>query len=145
MGTVGGAPMYTRAVVQQHRSISLSLTGFLVSSRCASLTSPSVVTVEKSGLRLTEHTLTHLPRKNSTEGSPPPPIGGRRESPALYGLTMHHLSRVPKEHGESASAPCPVTRHHSGQGHHASGCGSHTVDQMIHLAHAAIRVIVRSL
>ena len=56
--------MYTRTVVpQQHCSISLSLTGFLFSSRCASLTSPSVVTVEKLGLRLTEHTLTLLPRK----------------------------------------------------------------------------------
>ena len=63
MGTVGGAPMYTRAVIQQHRSTPLPLTGFLVISRCASLTFPSVVTVEKSGLRLTEHTLTRLPRE----------------------------------------------------------------------------------
>ena len=58
------APMYTRDVVpQQHCSISPFLTGFLVSSRCASLTSPSVVTMEKKlGLRLTEHTQTRLPR-----------------------------------------------------------------------------------
>ena len=33
MGTVGGAPMYTHAVVQQHRSTPLPLTGFLDSSR----------------------------------------------------------------------------------------------------------------
>ena len=60
--------MYTRAVVpQQHYSISLSRTGFLVSSRCASLTSPYVVTVEKLGLRLTEHTLTRLPREGVLE------------------------------------------------------------------------------
>jgi len=110
--------MYTHAVVQQHRSTSLSLTGFLVSSHCTSLTSPSVVTVEKSGLQLTEHTLTRYPREEYArktvllENSPPPrPIGGRRESSALYGLTVHHLSRVPKEHVESASAPCPPLRH----------------------------------
>jgi len=61
--------MYTRAVVpQQHCSISLSLTGFLVSSRCASPTFPSVVTVEKKlGLWLTEHTLSSLSLQQARE------------------------------------------------------------------------------
>ena len=41
--------MYARAVVQQHRSTPLPLTGFVVSSRCTAPSFTSVVTVEKSG------------------------------------------------------------------------------------------------
>ena len=50
MGTVGGALMDTRPVVQQ--PITLPLTGFLVNSRCTA-TSPLLdVTVEESGRSL---------------------------------------------------------------------------------------------
>ena len=89
--------MYMRTVVQQYHSTPLSLTGF-------------------SGQQLLHHTLLYpgcdhgevwdaadrahsdalasqkVCSKNNAEGSSPPPIGRWRESPALYGLTVHHLS-----------------------------------------------------
>ena len=64
--------MYTRAVVpQQHCSISLFLTGFLVSSRCASLTSPSAERKEAAADRAHPDALT--PRRCAMTWKTPPP------------------------------------------------------------------------
>ena len=81
--------MYTRAVVpQQHCSISLSLIGFLVGSRCASLTSPSVVTVEKiEAAADIAHPDALTPRRCAMTWRTPPscPKAGGKSPPAPMG------------------------------------------------------------
>ena len=88
MGTVGGALMYTRTVVQQHHSTLLPLTGFSGQQLLPPLSFNPVVTVEKSGLRLTEHTLLRLPRRKCAQKTglvqfsfPGPTMGGRLKPP----------------------------------------------------------------
>ena len=101
MGTVGGALMDKRPVVQQHRPITLPLTGLWLTA-----TAPQLHLIRlrpwrsrgRSLLGWIEHTHTRLPRVECAWKIVTKALPACLLQPCM-GLTAHHVSRGPKEHG----------------------------------------------